>query len=71
MEMRIYEGRQAVINKVEINGNTAVYENVIRRELRTKPEPSSARVTSSVQHESWPRPDSSTLKNGHPPCTAS
>jgi outer membrane protein insertion porin family len=37
MEMRIYEGRQAVINKVEINGNTAVYENVIRRELRTKP----------------------------------
>ncbi len=37
MEMRIYEGRQAVINNVEINGNTAVYENVIRRELRTKP----------------------------------
>ncbi len=37
LEMRIYEGRQAVINKVEINGNTAVYENVIRRELRTKP----------------------------------
>lgn len=37
MEMRIYEGRQAVINKVEINGNTAVYDNVIRRELRTKP----------------------------------
>lgn len=37
MEMRIYEGRQAVINNIEINGNTAVYENVIRRELRTKP----------------------------------
>ena len=37
MEMRIYEGRQAVINNVEINGNTAIYENVIRRELRTKP----------------------------------
>lgn len=37
MEMRIYEGRQAVINNVEINGNTAVYDNVIRRELRTKP----------------------------------
>lgn len=37
MEMRIYEGRQAVINNIEINGNTAVYDNVIRRELRTKP----------------------------------
>lgn len=37
MEMRIYEGRQAVIDKVIINGNTAVHENVIRRELRTKP----------------------------------
>ena len=37
MEMRIYEGRQAVINNVQINGNTTVYENVIRRELRTKP----------------------------------
>ena len=37
MEMRIYEGRQAVINEVIINGNTAVYEHVIRRELRTKP----------------------------------
>lgn len=37
MEMRIYEGKQATINEVVINGNTAVYENVIRRELRTKP----------------------------------
>lgn len=36
-EMRIYEGRQAVINKIGINGNTRVYENVVRRELRTKP----------------------------------
>ena len=37
MEMRIYEGRQAVIDRIEINGNTGVNENVIRRELRTKP----------------------------------
>ncbi len=37
MEMRIYEGKQATINEVIINGNTAVHENVIRRELRTKP----------------------------------
>lgn len=37
MEMRIFEGRQAVIDKIIINGNTAVYDNVIRRELRTKP----------------------------------
>ncbi|MBR5373933.1 MAG: BamA/TamA family outer membrane protein [Paludibacteraceae bacterium] len=37
LEMRIYEGQQAVINNVVIKGNNAIYENVIRRELRTKP----------------------------------
>lgn len=36
-EMRIYEGQQAVINNVGINGNDKVYEHVVRRELRTKP----------------------------------
>jgi outer membrane protein insertion porin family len=36
-EMRIYEGQQATINKVVINGNTRVYEHVVRREMRTKP----------------------------------
>lgn len=36
-EMRIYEGKQATINKVIINGNTRVYEHVVRREMRTKP----------------------------------
>jgi outer membrane protein insertion porin family len=37
LEMRIYEGRQATINKIKINGNDRLYENVIRRELRTRP----------------------------------
>lgn len=37
LEMRIYEGQQAVINSVVISGNNSIYENVIRRELRTKP----------------------------------
>lgn len=37
LEMRIYEGQQAVINNVVIKGNHSIYENVIRRELRTKP----------------------------------
>lgn len=37
LEMRVYEGRQANINKIKINGNDRLYENVIRRELRTKP----------------------------------
>ncbi len=37
LEMRISEGRQATINKVEIKGNDRLYEHVIRRELRTKP----------------------------------
>ncbi len=37
LEMRISEGRQATINKVKINGNDRLYENVVRRELRTRP----------------------------------
>ena len=37
LEMRISEGTQATINYVRITGNDRVYENVIRRELRTKP----------------------------------
>ena len=32
--MRIYEGRQATINKINISGNDLLYENVVRRELR-------------------------------------
>ena len=37
LEMRITEGQQARINRVRINGNDRLYENVVRRELRTKP----------------------------------
>lgn len=37
LEMRIVEGQQAHIDHVRINGNTRLYENVVRRELRTKP----------------------------------
>ena len=37
LEMRIQEGPQAHINHVRINGNDRLYENVVRRELRTKP----------------------------------
>ena len=37
LEIRVTEGVQATINKVSISGNDRVYENVIRRELRTKP----------------------------------
>ncbi|MCW0484363.1 outer membrane protein assembly factor BamA [Gaoshiqia sediminis] len=36
-EMRIYEGTQATINKVIIEGNTKTHEHVARRELRTYP----------------------------------
>jgi outer membrane protein insertion porin family len=36
-EMRIYEGKPATINEINIKGNTRVYEHVVRRELRTKP----------------------------------
>lgn len=37
LEMRIYEGKQARINKVTINGNTKTNDRVIMREIRTKP----------------------------------
>lgn len=36
-EMRIYEGKPATINEINIIGNERVYEHVVRRELRTKP----------------------------------
>lgn len=37
MEMRIYEGPQATIDKVNIVGNDRTHEHVIRREIRTRP----------------------------------
>ncbi|MBQ4525789.1 MAG: outer membrane protein assembly factor BamA [Bacteroidaceae bacterium] len=37
VEMRMREGRQATINRVRIAGNDRLYEDVVRRELRTKP----------------------------------
>ncbi len=37
LEMRIYEGKPARINKVVINGNDRLYEKVVRRELRVRP----------------------------------
>lgn len=37
LELRMNEGQQATVNKVIISGNDRLYEQVIRRELRTKP----------------------------------
>ena len=37
LEMRIYEGPQATIDKVTITGNDRTHEHVIRRVLRTNP----------------------------------
>ena len=37
MEMRIYEGKQAKVNKITITGNTKTNDHVIMREIRTKP----------------------------------
>lgn len=36
-EIRIYEGKQATINRVTVTGNTKTNEHVIMREIRTKP----------------------------------
>jgi len=37
LEIRIREGKQATINRVVISGNDRIYEDIIRRELLTKP----------------------------------
>ncbi len=37
LDIRVTEGSPATINKVKINGNDIVYEDVVRRELYTKP----------------------------------
>jgi outer membrane protein insertion porin family len=37
LEMRVYEGKQATIDKVTIVGNTKTNDRVILREIRTKP----------------------------------
>lgn len=51
LEMRIYEGGQATINRVNILGNTKTHENVIRRELFSKPGElfSKTKITRSVR----------------------
>ncbi|MFK7809833.1 MAG: outer membrane protein assembly factor [Saprospiraceae bacterium] len=37
LEIRIYEGPQATIDRVTIRGNDRTHEHVVRRELRTRP----------------------------------
>lgn len=37
IEIRIHEGKQATINKIILNGNTKTNDNVVYREIRTKP----------------------------------
>ncbi len=37
IEMQIYEGPQAIIENITIKGNDRTHEDVVRRELRTKP----------------------------------
>lgn len=37
LEMRIFEGKQATINKVTVSGNTKTNDRVVMREIRTRP----------------------------------
>lgn len=37
LEIRIVENNQAYLNRINVSGNTHVFEEVVRRELRTKP----------------------------------
>ncbi len=51
LEMRIYEGEQAIVNTIFIVGNTKTNEHVARRELYTKPSDlfSKSDITRSVR----------------------
>jgi outer membrane protein insertion porin family len=37
LELRIYEGEQAIVDKILISGNTKTHDHVIQREIRTYP----------------------------------
>lgn len=37
LQMRMFEGKQATVNRVVINGNDQLFEKVIRRDLRVRP----------------------------------
>ena len=37
LEVHLYEGKQAIINRVTVSGNTKTNDRVVYRELRTKP----------------------------------
>ena len=37
LEMRIYEGKQATVNRVTVKGNTKTNDKVVMREIRTQP----------------------------------
>ena len=37
LEVHLYEGKQAIINRVTVSGNTKTNDHVVMRELRTKP----------------------------------
>lgn len=37
IEMRIFEGKQAIINRIVLNGNTKTSDKVVMREILTKP----------------------------------
>lgn len=66
LEMRVQEGPQAHLSHVRIYGNNRLYENVVRRELRTKPETSSPRRLScdpTVRSPAW---DTSTRRRSTP-----
>lgn len=56
-EIRMYEGKPATINEVNISGNDRVYEHIICRELRTKP-------LSTLQSEDFIRSAKITFSNG-------
>ena len=62
LEMRIQEGTQAHISHVRIFGNDRLYEEVVRRELRTKPGDLFSRMPSSVLLVRLPQQVSSILR---------
>ena len=62
LEMRITEGPQASISHVRINGNDRLYENIVRRELRTRPGDLFSKEALERSYREIAQMDTSTLK---------
>ena len=63
LEIKVYEGKQARIKKVNVTGNTKTSDHVILRDMYTHPETYFLEMLLSELKGNWPKMDILTLKN--------